>query len=68
MKNNEPLKYAIWFRKTDPKTKKVVDFGIILVVRDKETAEWHKRVYESSPDRPENCDYLVIPKYEDSSL
>jgi hypothetical protein len=64
MKNQEPLKYAVWFRRTDPKTKKVIDHGIILVARDKQTAEWHQRAYESSPDRPNDTDYLVIPKYE----
>lgn len=64
MKNNEPLKYAVWYRKTDPKTKKVIDHGIIITVKDQETAEWHKHAYETSPTKPENCDYLIIPKYE----
>ena len=64
MKGNKPLKYSVWFRKIDPKTKKVIDHGIIITVKDQETAEWHKRSYESSPNRPENCDYLIIPKHE----
>ena len=62
MKQN--LKYAVWFRKTDPKTKKVIDYGIVVVSRDQETAEWHKKAYEMSPNRSKDIEYLIIPKHE----